>query len=140
MLEKEEGCRDPERLQAILLMEADFNFPNKLFFSKGMMDWAESHNKILDECFGSRKGQSAINAAINRKLSLDLMRQKWVLGMITAADAQQCYDQLAHSIVSLVMQWLVMTVEVIVCLLLTIQCMQFFLRMAFGDSITSYGR
>ena len=56
MLEKEEGCRDPERLWAILLMEADFNFPNKLFFDKWMMDWAESHNEIPDECFGSRKG------------------------------------------------------------------------------------
>ena len=116
----------------ILLMEADFNFPNKLFFGKQMMDWAESHNEIPDECFGSQKGQSAINTAINRKLSLDLMQQKWVPGMITAADAQQCYDWLAHSIVSLVMQRLVMMVEVIVCLLLTIQCMQFFLHMAFG--------
>ena len=34
MLEKVAGCHDPACLQAILLMEADFNFPNKLFFGK----------------------------------------------------------------------------------------------------------
>ena len=32
MLEKKKGVRIPSKLHAILLMEADFNFPNKLFF------------------------------------------------------------------------------------------------------------
>ena len=32
MLEKKKGVRIPSKLHAILLMEADFNFPSKLFF------------------------------------------------------------------------------------------------------------
>jgi hypothetical protein len=34
MLEKTKACRVPEKLRAILLMEADLNFANKLFFGK----------------------------------------------------------------------------------------------------------
>jgi len=120
-------------------MEADFNFANKLFFGKQMMEWAEDHDEFPDECFGSRKGRSAINAAINRELSLDLMRQKQTPGTIIAVDAMQCYDQMAHSIVSMLAQCLTMMIEVIVCLLLMIQLMKFFLCTAFGNSSSHYG-
>lgn len=41
MLEKHPGNRRPQKLRAIALMEADFNFPNKLFLGKRMMEWAE---------------------------------------------------------------------------------------------------
>ena len=64
-----------------------------------MMEWVEDHNKIPDECFGSQRGRSAVNAAINWELSLDLMQQKQIPGMIMAAAVEQCYDRLAHSMV-----------------------------------------
>ena len=34
------------------------------------MKWAEDHNKIPDKCFGSRRGRSAVNAAINWELAV----------------------------------------------------------------------
>ena len=41
-----------QELQAILLMEADFNFTNNLFYGKHMMEWAKEHNEALQECSG----------------------------------------------------------------------------------------
>jgi hypothetical protein len=42
MLEKTKGVLQVDKLRAILLMEADFNFYNGLMFAKRMMDRAES--------------------------------------------------------------------------------------------------
>ena len=53
MLEKKKGVHIPSKLHAILLMEADFNFPNKLFFGQCMLQWAESQNQIPREIGGS---------------------------------------------------------------------------------------
>ncbi len=53
MLEKKKGVCIPSKCHAILLMEADFNFPNKLFFGQCMLQWAESQNQIPWEIGGS---------------------------------------------------------------------------------------
>ena len=65
MLEKKKGVHIPSKLHAILLMEADFNFPNKLFFGRRMLQWAESWNQIPREIGGSQNGHQAIDCAIN---------------------------------------------------------------------------
>jgi hypothetical protein len=51
MLEKTPGDRRPDKLRAIALMEADFNFVNKLFLGKRMMDSAETQDTIPEEIF-----------------------------------------------------------------------------------------
>jgi len=56
MLEKVLGCRLPEKLRAILLMEADLNFANKLFFGYRMMMKAEADKAIPEEIACSRRG------------------------------------------------------------------------------------
>jgi len=71
MLEKVLGCRFPEKLRAILLMEANLNFANKLFFGHRMMMKAEADKAIPKEISGSRRGQQAINVALNRCLIWD---------------------------------------------------------------------
>ena len=103
------------------------------------MDWAEEHGEIPNECYGSHKGHQAIDVAVNRCLTLDLFHQKWIPGSILSADASNCYNCLAHNMTSLACQCLAMAVEVLVCLLMTIQMMVYFLRTAYGDSTTSYG-
>jgi hypothetical protein len=55
MLEKTAGVIKVEKLRAILLMEADFNFFNGLMFAGRMMHQAELHERIPMECYGSRK-------------------------------------------------------------------------------------
>jgi len=65
MLEKVLGCRLLEKLRAILLMEADLNFANKLFFRYRMMIRAEADKAIPDEVAGSRRARQAIDVALN---------------------------------------------------------------------------
>jgi hypothetical protein len=54
MLKKEPGNHQTNKLRAILLMEAYFNFPNKLFFGKRMMEVAKNKGEIPAECYGSK--------------------------------------------------------------------------------------
>jgi hypothetical protein len=75
MLEKSPGDRRPDKLQAIVLMEADFNFANKLFLGKQMMDSAETQDTIPEEIF-ARRGHQAIEVGICRDLTFDIMLQK----------------------------------------------------------------
>ena len=139
MLEKKKGVCIPSKLHAILLMEANFNFPNKLFFGQCMLQWAESRNQIPWEIGGSQNGHQAIDCAINQVLTLDAFWQKWISGAVTSVDADTCYDCMAHSMISLCLQCLALVVEVITSLLLTIQLMKFFLQTAFSDSTCFYG-
>ena len=41
MLEKQLGCTLINKLRAILLMEVDFNFSNKILYGMRMMDMSE---------------------------------------------------------------------------------------------------
>jgi hypothetical protein len=53
---------------------------------------------------------------------------------ISAVNADNCYDRIAHPIASLVFQALGVPQEAVVSLLSTIQDMWFFLRTGFGNS------
>jgi len=139
MLEKVPGCRRPEKLRAILLMEADYNFGNKLFFGYRMMHCAESIGVIPREIEGSRKVHRAVDVALNRCLIWDALRLKRISGILTSVDAATCYNWMAHSIISLCTRRLEMPQVVINSLLSMIQQMRFYLRTAFGDSDTFYG-
>lgn len=61
MLEKIAGIALVSKLWAILLMEADFNFHNKLIFGKRMMDLARRHKLVPDKIY-SEKGRTAEDA------------------------------------------------------------------------------
>jgi len=49
ILEKIAGIALVNKLRAILLMEADFNFDNKLIFGKRMLDQARANGIIVPE-------------------------------------------------------------------------------------------
>ena len=56
MIEKIAGVVPVSKLCAILRIEADFNFHNKLVFGQRMMDLAREHKKVLEEIY-SEKGK-----------------------------------------------------------------------------------
>ena len=49
MLEKVAGVALVSKLRAILLIEADFNYHNKLIFGKRMMDLARQHGMVPED-------------------------------------------------------------------------------------------
>jgi hypothetical protein len=138
MLEKERGVIKADKLRAILLMEADFNFANKLVFGHRMMRQAERKQQIPKEIYGSRNGHSATELGLNRRLVTDLSRQRrWPMA-ISSVDAHTCYDRIAHAVASICCQRWDVDLGPILAMLITIQQMKFFLRTAFGDSESFY--
>ena len=63
MLEKIAGVALVTKLRAILLMEADFNYHNRLIMGIRMMDLAQKHDMIPEEIF-SKKGKTAEDAIL----------------------------------------------------------------------------
>ena len=104
MLEKEAGVKKVNKLRAILLMEADFNFLNKLIFGHRMVQQCEAWRRFPDELFGSRSHRSAEEVAVNRRLVIDGIKVMRCNGAIAGVDAAQCYDRIVHSMSSLLCQ------------------------------------
>jgi hypothetical protein len=138
MLEKKKGLILVDKLRAILLMEADFNYANKTVFGQRMMFFAEDRGLVAEECSGNRSFHDATEVALNHRLFCDITRQKCYSAAIGCVDLEQCFDHIAHSIASLCAQRWAVPIQAITCLLTTIQLMVFFLRMAHGDSDTFY--
>ena len=65
MIEKKLGVITVDKLRAILLMEADFNFNNELIFGKQAMHNAETSEMFRNEMHGGRKRLEAAEAGLN---------------------------------------------------------------------------
>jgi hypothetical protein len=76
----------------------------------------------------------ADDGMLAKVLFYDIVHQSRLPVRISAVDADNCYNRIAHPIASLVFQSLGVPKAVVVLLLLTIQDMKFFLRMGFDDS------
>ena len=140
MLEKKPGVIEVDKLRAILLMEADFNFANQLYFGKRLTASAEEHGVIPDDTFGSRKDNSSIEVSLCRLLFFDLIRQLKFNAVLGSYDAQSCYDRVVHSFTSMAARAMGIPMKIINTMLSAIQMMQFHLRTGFGDSKGTYGR
>lgn len=139
ILEKKPGVILVSKLRAILLMEADFNFGNKLFVGSRMLANVQSTEGFPSELYGGIKGRRVEYMALGRLLLADTLRQKRCVGAIASVDAQACYDRITHSVASLCCQRLGVPARVMETMLTTIQGMKFFLRTGYGDSTNFYG-
>ncbi len=133
MLEKMFDVRLVSKLQAILLMEADFNAMNKEVYGVRMLDNARRYNLILEEIF-SKKNRTADDGGLAKTLFYDITRQMRAPAAIVSVDAANCYDQIAHAMASLIFQSFGVESTAVSAMLETIQEMKFFLGTAYGDS------
>ena len=139
MLEKSENDIRVEKLRAILLMEADFNFVNKLIFGHRMIQQCERYRRFPKELYGSRNHHSAYEVAVNRRLSIENMKQKRRNGIIAGVDAAQCYDRIVHSVATLLCRNEGASRSTLLLMFGAIQNMEYFIRTTFGESSSSYG-
>ena len=137
MIYKKANLDRVDKLRTIVLKEADANF-NDGRLGKEMMDHAERHNMIAREQYGSRKGHSSIDHAVNKRLSYDLMRSFRHPGALCSNDAKSCYDRILHSITAIALKRLGMPEPPIDCMLKCIQKMAHYIRTTHGDSELSY--
>jgi hypothetical protein len=122
-----------DKLRTIVLLEADFNFNNKILGKEGMRT-AEINNALAPEQYGSRTGHSSIDHAIHKRLVYDLLRQRRSPGIMCSNDAKSCYDRIIHAIASLALQRAGIPLPSIISMFTTIGQLNHYIRTAFGDS------
>jgi len=133
MLEKTLRVTLVTKLRAILLMEADFNVTNKIVYGDRMINNARKHNLMPEEKI-SEKTRMADDGTLCKTLFYDITRQARMLAAIASVDASNCYDRIAHAIVSLVFQAFGVPTTAIETMLGAIENMKFYLHTGFGDS------
>ena len=138
MLEKTLGVTLVTKLQAILLMEADFNATNKIIYGNRMMEKVREHALMPNDIF-SKQNRMADNGTLSKTLFCDLVRQALAPAAIASVDASNCYDRIAHTIASLVFQAFGVPATAVESMLGAIENMKFFLRTGFGDSTSFAG-
>jgi len=95
-LEKKAGMIHVDLLQAILLMEADFNAAMKLLIGHCMICKVIQAWAILDECFGSHPEHTAIQVSLNCCLIADVSHQWKSTLAITSVDCLTCYNSAGY--------------------------------------------
>ena len=119
-------------------MHSTFNANNK-HDGREMMKNAEKHDALNKHQFGGRKNHQAIRAALGKRLTMDLMRQKVRAGSMISNDAKSCFDRILHLIAFLCMARQGISYTALTSMFLTLQNAHHHVRTAFGVSKTSYG-
>jgi hypothetical protein len=125
-------------MRAICLLEADFNWLNKLIFAKRMMDQAYDNGMVPVEQF-ARRGTQASSGVLCKVLFCDMIRALYEMAGIPSVDLGNCYDAVAHPIASIALQAFQVPLATIVLSLSVLQTMTFFLWTGYGISQTGYG-
>jgi len=133
MLQKLFRCSLITKLQAILLMEADFNRVNKTVYGIQMLKQARRNNLMPEEVF-SERNKMADDGTLTKVITFDIIHQTRRSAEVASEDVDNCYDRIAHAIASLVFQAFGGPLSASESMLTTIQEMKFFLRTGFGDS------
>ncbi len=100
LLEKIVGNNFVYKLRAICLLEADFNWINKIIFARRMIGMSLEQNLIPGECF-SKKGSNCINAVMTKIFICDESRIHHHDACIASNDFGDCYGRAAHPIAAL---------------------------------------
>ena len=138
LLEKVAGKIDIDKLRAICLYEADFNWILKLIFSKRMIANARKHDLLPDEIFAVPRSGS-IPAVVSGVLWTDIARNSNRHYAVNSVDLGQCYDAVDHSMASLSMQAFGVPPHIVNMGLEVLQTINFWLRSAFGECSTPFG-
>ena len=138
LLEKEFGNIFVDKLRAICLLEADFNWLNKLVFARRMMDQAYASNQVPNEQF-ARRGVQAAHGVLCKVLFCDIVRALHVMAGLESVDLGNCYDAVAHPIASIALQAFQTPLAMVVLTLSVLQTMTFYLRTGYGVATEGYG-
>ena len=138
LLEKEAGNISIDKLRAICLLEADFNWWLKVIFAKRMMARMHSHGMIPLEQ-GAIRGKMATDTSMMKQLFIDQANILHEDCSITSMDAANCYDAGNHTAASLSLQAVGVGPNFISCYLKCVQSMRFTLQTGYGLSASSYG-
>ena len=89
--EKEYGLTHIKRIRTLHIIESELNFFMRLVWFRELMKWSESHQAININQYGGRKGVQAQSAALNKTLTLIIIRFYAYPSFIIDNGAQACY-------------------------------------------------
>jgi hypothetical protein len=135
---KKSGVTDLSGLCTIVLFPMDCNFAFK-HVGRSMMAVAEKTGALAPEQYGSRKRHKAMDLAMNKVLTFDVLCQLKRAGAICSNDTKSCYDLIGHTQVAMSMQRVGVPKTIINCLFNTLQEAIHKVCTGFGDSKTHYG-
>jgi hypothetical protein len=138
LLEKTFGSILINKLRAICLVEADYNWLMKLIFAKQMMENAQAKGLIPTEQF-AKAGTCCQDGCVIKSFHCD---RAWILhhsAGISGVDFHSCYDSVQHPLTSVALQAWGVSLMMVKVMLSVLQTMHFFLRTGYGDSERSYG-
>jgi hypothetical protein len=126
---KEEGNFHFDRLRTIVLREGDYN--------QNCKKLGHDISRAAEQ-YGSKRHHQAMEVTLNSKLVDDILRQTRRAGAIASNDAQNGYDSIIHSVLSICLQRMDMGKNPIQSTLTTLLVLEHYIRTAFGDSTDSY--
>ena len=138
LLEKVAGNIRIDKLHAICLLEADFNWWLKVVFAKRMMHHMKTTG-VLPLEQGATSGKTAVDSSMMKQLFFDQANILHTTCAVSSNDAANCYDAVNHAARSFALQAMNVPITLVKCCLLCIQTMQFFLKTGFRMAKKSYG-
>ena len=131
LLEKVFGVRLVDKLRAICLLEADFNWLNKLIFARRLETHCRKHGIIPPEQFCKSKSNCE-EASLVKNLINDHARILHNTLGETSADLDQCFDRSNAPISGIAVRAHGISLASTRLMLSTMQLMQYFIKTGFG--------
>ena len=103
MIPKKKTTINVRELRIIAVLEARFNSSNKRL-GRELLRRAEELLQVPGEAYGSRKLHRAIDCALNKVLSNNVIRQLKLIAALTGTDAKSCYNRIVLVVASLALQ------------------------------------
>jgi hypothetical protein len=101
MLEKEPGISRLDKLRIIQLLEADLNQVLIIAFA-----WNIEHAGIISEHQYGRAQKTCMTPVLNKLLTIQLIIQKKVEGIVFDNDTKGCYDRIISGIALACLKWI----------------------------------
>jgi hypothetical protein len=139
LLEKVMGVRRVDKLRAICLLEADFNWLNKLIFAHRLERHCRTNNVVPPELFAKSK-LSCEEASLVKNLVCDIARIFHNSLAIVSADLDQCFNRSNGAIAGVAACTHGVSKKSTSLMLNTMQMMEYFVKTGFGIANTpSFG-
>ena len=98
MLEKLPGKPRIDKLRIIQLFENDINLTYGILFSRRLLWHAEKQKRLGDEQWGSRTGKSAIDTALMKRITYEMIQLTRCTAGTFDNDAKACYDRIVMNL------------------------------------------
>jgi hypothetical protein len=98
MLEKFPGIPRSDKLRIIQLLEADLNQVLRIAFTRNITRLAKDHEGIISEHQYGRAHKTCMTPVLNKLLTVQILIQKKVEGIVFDNDAKGCYDRIISGI------------------------------------------